>query len=430
MAKVNINLAPIKKNGVAIACGVVAVAAVIASFYPLGAKRQELSTEVASSASMVGQVDGLLHKTRTLPPIDAGEPKTLEKFPNERIIADGNALVAAVAKQSGDLLNAAVRLNTHALLDPGSLPNPSAGMRFHFRDQYINAIQTLIPDIVKGATPPSQQDVERAINDERAKISDPANGIAIVVNGQVVNPQDVSNKIDERSKAIPREMRDDVASQHKMYLGLAVGNGAQAPGALSPMTDALTVKQEITPTSSPDEVTIWLAQLQLWIQEDVAHGLAEANQPAKNVMDAAVKHLIKINIPPQSPYVIAAGVPSSVDPAAPITLMKQYSPTGRVCCPLYDVVQFTVQLRVRTADLPNVIETLERNRLITVWQCNINAFDGAAAAAAGYSYGTDPILEVTLNCEELFLRKWSVPLMPPQVRKFLNIPEPGPASAT
>src|SRR4051812_42376626 len=116
MAKVSINLEPVKKNGVAIACGVVAIAAVVLAFYPIGGKRQELQTAVSSSASMVGQIDGQLHKTRTLPAIDGGEPKQLEKFPNETIIKDGTALVAAVSKQSGDLLNAAVRLNTHAVL--------------------------------------------------------------------------------------------------------------------------------------------------------------------------------------------------------------------------------------------------------------------------------------------------------------------------
>jgi hypothetical protein len=432
MPKVNINIEPIKKNGVAIACGVVAVAAVVLAFYPLGSKRQDLQTELQGSAGMMGQIDSLLHKQRTLPAIDGGDPKPIEKFPNETIIKDGNNLVAAVTKQSGDMLNAAVRLNQHNILVFGSLPSPSSALKIRFRDDYLTRIQTEVPRIVSGASPPSQADVDRAIKDETARISDPANGIAIVVNGAVVNPQDVQNKIAERTLAIPREMRDAIAEQHKMYLGLAVGSGAQNSLGLNPMVDALTLKQEITPAAiPPDDITIWLAQLQLWIQEDVAQGLAEVNQSAKNVTDAPVKHLIKINLPPQNPYVIAPGSANSVDPAAQIPLMKQYSPTGRVCCPLYDVVHFTVTLRVRTSDLPNVIETLERNRLITVWQCNVNTFDAAAAAAAGFSYGTDPVVEVQLNCEELFLRKWTQPLMPPAVRKYLNIPDPvAPAAPT
>src|SRR5262249_3521507 len=151
--------------------------------------------------------------------------------------------------------NAAVRLNSHAVLVPGSLPNPSSGKKVEFRDAYLVAIQQEVPSIVSGATPPSQADVEKAINDEKAKIEDPAGGIAIVVNGQVVNPQDVTQRVAERSAKIPTEMRDEVAHQHKMYLGSAVGNVSQTQGGLSPMTDALTVKPEINALATPDDVT-------------------------------------------------------------------------------------------------------------------------------------------------------------------------------
>ncbi len=305
MPKVNINVEPIKKNGVAIACGVVAVAAVVLSFYPLGGKRQELQTALQSRAGMMGQIDGLLHKQRTLPAIDGGEPKAIEKFPNETVIKD--------RQQSRRRRHQAERRRTQRR----RAPEPAQHSRLRLAPVAVVSAEVPVPRRLSHENPdrspahrqrrsqsPSQADVDRAIKDETARISDPANGIAIVVNGAVVNPQDVQNKIAERFPGYPaRDARRHCRAAPKCISASAVGiRPRDSRLGLSPMVDATTLKQEITPgRDPPDDITIWLAQLQLWIQEDVAQGLAEVNQSAKNVTDIRAKHLIKINLPPQNP---------------------------------------------------------------------------------------------------------------------------------
>jgi hypothetical protein len=115
------------------------------------------------------------------------------------------------------------------------------------------------------------------------------------------------------------------------------------------------------------------------------------------------------------------------------------SPTGRVCNKLYDVVEFHVSAIVLPSHLPEFLERLRYRRLLTVTSMSVEDVDWKAAEDLGYIYGPARCVQVSLDCEELFMRDWTVRQlvadpnhpapMPLDVQKVLGIPPQAPAAA-
>ena len=112
----------------------------------------------------------------------------------------------------------------------------------------------------------------------------------------------------------------------------------------------------------------------------------------------------------------------------PITKTITASPTGRVSNGMYDVVQFRMDLVVEVDQIPAVIRAISHNRLMSAFQVEIKAIDAEQALNAGYYYGEKPVADVSLSCEALLLRHWTVPLMPVVIKRQLGVPEAAPAT--
>jgi hypothetical protein len=209
---------------------------------------------------------------------------------------------------------------------------------------------------------------------------------------------------------------------------------------------------------TPDATKVWFSQMMLWVEQDVAAGIRDLNTNSAKVEDSPVKQLVALSIVPSAdmytmPNAAAAGAaaaPAPSDPRAAMSmtgapagptstvpansdtepLPKDFSisPTGRACNGVFDVVHFTVVLKVNSADIPRVIAGLERGRLITVYQTDVQSVNSAQEAQEGYLLGANPAAQITLQCEELFLRDWTKPLMPPDIQTLLNA-QPQPAAA-
>ena len=202
---------------------------------------------------------------------------------------------------------------------------------------------------------------------------------------------------------------------------------------------------------TPDANTIWYAQMMLWVEQDVTAAISDVNKNSKDVNHSPVKQLVALAIPSdETMYAIpsasanaaassgsssgtAAPAPTSNVPANSDTdpLPKDYSisPTGRACNGVFDVVHFTLQLKVNSADIGRVINELERGRLITVYQTDVQSVNPAADAQDGYLLGDNPVAQITLQCEELFFRDWTKPLMPPAIQQLLNVSQPAAPAA-
>src|SRR5439155_24969094 len=121
----------------------------------------------------------------------------------------------------------------------------------------------------------------------------------------------------------------------------------------------------------------------------------------------------------------AAGASTAGDPDAAITKVPGVSVTARACNPMYDVYHFTVVADVETDKVDDWLRALGKNRLITPLNVELHSLDAAQVEARKYMYGDRPFTTVIVNCEELFLRKWTEPLMPPLIKTQLGITPAG-----
>jgi hypothetical protein len=247
------------------------------------------------------------------------------------------------------------------------------------------------------------------------------------------NLEQVTGDFYEEIRNLPETERQRRANEHRVYLD-------ETSLPVSP--EILALQGQGKP---PTETQIWFAQTALWVTEDVVNAIVEANKNSKSITTSPVKHLVALRIPfGIAQYVLAAapGAAPSPDAAAStdangVTQAFALSPTGRVCNDVYDVIHFELVLRVDYRKIPQVIAEIERNRLFTVLSTGIASIDAQAEYNdIGYVYGNDPVAELTLQCEALFLRSWTVDkdnkekpyknaLMPSPVRQSVGA-EPGP----
>jgi hypothetical protein len=436
----------IKKNLLSVLCGVVALVAIIATFWPVGGFFAELQTLTEQRAAQYGSLQTLLTKPRQLPLTDPAKTvqDPLQSFPTEPIIAEGDKATKGVSAQSKKMVENVVAMNraNHPLLVPDALPNPqSDAPKFRFRDLYKLVLSTdpnmsvktnpylqaakqsnLWNDVLNGGIPPT--DVE--IGEKEKELWDNEYSIRIIYsNNQAINLTDVTASYNAAKALVPGQMKSKVATEKKVYI--------------SP--DAFTLNPNVVGSGTPNPYDIWNAQLHLWIQQDVAAAIAQANAKAQNILDAPVKRLLKLTIPlTPTPYVMApaaAGAPGTAPPPAapvengditPLPKVPAVSPAGRVCNPMYDVVHFTLVIDVDASQIPFILASLSQNRLIDVYNMDVLSVDTAEEQKLGFLYGPRSVVELNLQCEALFMRSWTVPWMPDQVKKQLGIASPAPGA--
>ncbi len=426
----------VKKNIISILCGVVALIAIIALFWPTGSYEAELQTKLEQRKQASTRLDQLLHQPRVLPTVQPGDSAQvpLDQFPSEKIIERGEAAQKEVKTEASTMLETALKINRHTLLVEGSLPDPRSTDQFRFSGEYrrrlnvpLNATRDAAPpnypnsiqqQVLAGGLPPTKEQIDAAAKALWERKYEPQR--ATYSNGQT-NDAELKAQYTQEVAKLPEQMKQQVAATHKMYID---ADALDYSGALQ--TSAQTGQP-------PSALDIWIAQSGLWIEEDVARAIARTNADAKNILEATVKRLIKIQLPradkDAASFYVHAGATTGGAPGAsappPIVngdvFVPSVSATGRVSNPLYDVVSFTVVIDVDAAKVTTVLEELMRDQFIYVRSMDITQVDSVAMQAMGYLYGQAPVAQLTLHCEAVFLRGWTVPLMPTLVRQQLGI---------
>jgi hypothetical protein len=251
------------------------------------------------------------------------------------------------------------------------------------------------------------------------------------------------------AKQLPYQMRLQRAMKCKIYLADTVNNDQIEYKVLIPPANVSNS------TEAPPPSPIWYAQMQYWIAEDVCHAIAQTNQNAKNVTESYVKKLIRLDIPDDSSMYARAVAPglaampapkgakthltASAKPDAAFTepLKTDYrtSPTGRVSNPMYDVVHYTLEVDIDSRYIEQFLLNLSNNRYITVRSMSFQKIQPSdpndpKSMQAGYIYGDAPMADLTVDCEQLFMRDWTTKLMPPEVAQSLGIPLPTEAGSS
>lgn len=242
--------------------------------------------------------------------------------------------------------------------------------------------------------------------------------------------KDVGDPLDEEEE---RQLREALTEQRmSLYAEQAEGIGLYAT------IEALNVPRwEQARQPSLPELYDW--QWQYWVVEDLLEALAEANRgsatdrysvqqaPAKRVLDVVVYESDAGDGGGAGPGASRGGrgsdEPTGIkpNPVAEVTRDYGVSFTGRVTNALYDVRLAGMTLVVETARLPVVMNALARRNFITVLDVDVVPADHYAAARDGYFYGSEPVSEVTLTLETIWLRSWTTPYMPGELKQALHI---------
>lgn len=209
---------------------------------------------------------------------------------------------------------------------------------------------------------------------------------------------------------------------------------------------------------------VWYWQWDYWAIEDVLRALKEANRGSSSVLNAPVKRLVSIRVEGSEeakkrdtgggggaapgggggPFISGGGSGMTGPPsgggtgtpggeqqrasAAPADPTQEVKPdyaksmTGRATNPLYDVRLIRVHLVVETDRLSDVIDAFSRQNLMTVVDLEMWPADPYADLEAGYVYGGAQTSHVVLGIESVWLRSWTAPFMPDEVKRALGVP--------
>lgn len=71
---------------------------------------------------------------------------------------------------------------------------------------------------------------------------------------------------------------------------------------------------------------------------------------------------------------------------------------------------------VETAKIPLVTDAIVQQNFIAITNVRISPVDPFVAIQSGFFYGESPVSTVVLSLESIWLRQWTGPLMPDEVR--------------
>lgn len=231
---------------------------------------------------------------------------------------------------------------------------------------------------------------------------------------------------------------------------------------------------------SPADMFYW--QWDFWVTEDVLKALNQANRGSATVQDSAVKRLISFRLldeesrsrnrqsggggggagpgggggggggpilqgggtggnlgggptGPQPPGAGGGGntgggdgaAPSGapLDPTVEVPWNFEYL-TGRATNSLYDVRTVQVVLVVETRAIPVVLDAISQHNFMTIVDLQLTPADPYSAMVQGYVYGSEPVSNLVLEIETVWLRSWTAQFMPPALREQLKVVLPAP----
>ena len=406
----------VKKNILSIICGVIVIAAVVVYFVWVSGKLYpDLDAAARERKSQYETLNNLLGKTRNMPVIElkSSEPVPLPVFPTLPVIQHAKEVTSQLSAQSKQILKMASDLNRHEPLVPGVFPKPNDQTKLIFRDAYGRFVNEEIALRLKAASPPTEEEVaaeeEKLWNEKYAKK-------VYYVNGVEANRDIVDQEFFAETQHTRENLEQKIAETHKVYLDKTAVT-----------TNSAIIKTDI----SPPDAQVWYAQMATWVQMDLLDAIARLNAPAKSIIDAPVKHIVTVDVP-QGAEMYFRITDTSIEGIQAGAQDFMSSPTGRTSGQVYDVIKFTLVLKMDAHYVPALIQEMARGKFITVHKVETSSVDSALARDDGFYYGEAPMVLVTMSGEALMLRDWTLKLVPEIVKKDLpgNTPAAGEGSSS
>lgn len=225
------------------------------------------------------------------------------------------------------------------------------------------------------------------------------------------------------------------------------GGGGAAP--TGPESAGVGGILRVVPPQPPSVAQCFGWQWDYWLLQDVMNVIRVANAgpdgTPRPVPDAVVKRIGRISfvdaVPGTQPTAASPTGEAPPAPAAPAALTSVIAPdfahsiTGRKISlenPLYDIRRVKVSLVVSSARLPELLNAIGRANFLSVLDLDLSEVDMWADLEQGYYYGEESVVRADLELETIWLRSWTTPYMPADVRAKLGLPpieEPKPADS-
>ena len=430
----------IKSNPLAVICIVIIVLALVSFYYPTHVWSSAFRAEMAARDAQLQRVRSLQNTGVVVPaPTPDQPPLNLNIVVNQAAINRLEMIYKDMEKEYLGIYTAAQQRNAgvvqrYGFIMPGLFPFAAdQNTLFRSRTAYIKAFQELYQTLGAGA-PPDPVEIARLIERE-----------AIAYRRSLLLPTSASLSAEQGATLTQRQAekleemyRTRAAELHVYAPPLQVDATGRTWGSPGPFQ----IGEWARPQGRPEPFDIWEGQMQLWVQQDLAEAIIMANDirndPDGSLLDKPVKRIVAmavtpgyIGVPPTG-YGWSGALTNEVVAARYTEIKTQLtqkiptnytvSPTGRASNPLYDVRHATLSVVVDSQKLPVLINALGKVNFMTVLGMTVRDVDEYAALREGYYYGPCDAVQVDLKVESLWLREWTAPFMPNDVRYHLGIP--------
>ncbi len=210
----------------------------------------------------------------------------------------------------------------------------------------------------------------------------------------------------------PQASRDDLILAQGIYLYASVDNldsQNAAVKAVNEGTGLLTLEQ------------MWMAQISLWIQEDIVAVLKNLNEEALQGLDQEkrwvgylpIKHLKLFSLDDFYHTSASGGTVGRKQGRSQEAFVSPRPAT-------VDAIRFNLTLVVDANSLLRVIERISQSGFYTLLEPSKITAVQIVTASSGYVYGSAPAVEVEMLWEACFLRSAYDPIMPTVVKDMFT----------
>jgi len=363
---------------------------------------------------------------------------------NATLLSRLRTVSEAQASDAREIYVAAEQFNrsNHSILMPDLFPEPRIGRELwgrRFHRIMEQAYESLLQD-VRAGMPPSAELLVADLERRRRQF--------LTATLQKDDGDDLTAEESERLA--------EVLSQARIALLARAAEDVAfyCPADLMPLPPFDQARQY-----TQEELFQW--QWEYWVISDVLHALADANRAGAggSVLRGPVKRVVSMQpfVRLEAPASGGGGAPgvggtgfggdpsgggfgggteevpagpsgTPPNPDTPVQVDYRSRFTGRSTNSLYDIVDVRLELVVDTARIPQVIDAFSQRNFMTVVDFRMRSDDPLEAVRNGFVYGSPPVARVEILLETVWLRSWTVAMMPEPVRTALGAalpPAPG-----
>ncbi|NBB83505.1 MAG: hypothetical protein GVY28_08885 [Alphaproteobacteria bacterium] len=430
----------LKTHLVIVASAAVILAALAVLFGVVNQAMTGFEQRLAARSNTLEQIEGFLNREVTIPSEDADQPTRQVRMTVNQASVD--ALKTIFQRMNGgydELFQMVVGFNRHGLnasnrhepMLEDLFPGPTgSNTRYNARGAYQEAIARLYNRVLNAGQPPAQSQIDQRLAEVQQAY------LRSKFGASADDPQLARRKAQTRV-----EMLIDRARSIRVYAAPAQFGGDESRSGLFDLA-GWPGRAEL-PTMSQ----LWQGQMELWIQQDLAQAVRQANTPRSgsnlrpSVLVMPVKRVLKISVddtyfdsdatgpsrassrgrPMDAAYgrsrpprggrdgdEAQATVQRPRDLTSPLPMDYRHNPTGRVSNRLFDVRMARMTVIVDSTQIPRLLNAIARVNFMTPIVESVSEVNQKAHLSNGYVYGDGvDVVQLALRIETLWLRPWT-----------------------